>query len=109
VVLLPHEAPEPRLLRAFSRMAPAEGTAYPSVLYLTHRAGLLPSFHIRPATAEDLPACRGLASELPKRKAVYGALVAALEHETALVAVCEGQVTQPSLPPHVKRKHVPAR
>jgi hypothetical protein len=31
----------------------------PSVLYLTHRAGLLPSFHIRHAEEEDLPACRG--------------------------------------------------
>jgi hypothetical protein len=33
-----------------------------------------------------------LVTDLPKRKAVYSALVEALAHETALVAVCEGQV-----------------
>lgn len=80
------------LLRTFSRIASKTGSTFPEVLYLTHRAGLLPSFAVKQAGGEHLEDVRALLTTFSGRKEIYESFTDAMDDETALVAVCEGQV-----------------
>jgi hypothetical protein len=58
LLTIPHEAPEPVLLRTYTRVLSKPTSMFPEVLYLTHRAGSLPGFGVRQARDGDLDSVR---------------------------------------------------
>ncbi|NWV86635.1 CFA61 protein, partial [Dasyornis broadbenti] len=71
VILVPHHIPEFPLIRSFVRAVPSCTSRLGRELYVFHRAGLLTSFNVRKATANDLQGVKMLVETLSLSERIW--------------------------------------
>ncbi|KAK9809259.1 hypothetical protein WJX72_012281 [[Myrmecia] bisecta] len=92
LVTLPPESKEPPLLQQFTRLHAPAVAAFPDVLFLFHRHGLISDFQVRPAQADDVGGVVTLVEGMPDRRQTFTSFLDAVQLGAAFVAVCQNQI-----------------
>ncbi|EFJ42895.1 hypothetical protein VOLCADRAFT_107000 [Volvox carteri f. nagariensis] len=92
VITLPHDSHEPAFMDAMTRVAPMPGSLFPEVLFMFNRHALIPDFHVRLGTPDDLELVAALVAGMPNCADICASFTGAAAAGTAVVAMCQSEL-----------------